>query len=418
MGYTVERVFSYWRGTSQLSVDFAAYVPHPLEGWRLRPSSEASERVGAAAERLDRLHRGVSASPALMWCLNRAEGIASSSVEGIVTTLRSLSLLESMRAGNARTATARKRAPDPEEDRQALGGARLNAYALDLGDRRTDQVTTADICELHRRLFADTSQASDSGGLRNEQNWVGDPRQPTPAGAHFIPPPPETVAPLTDDLAVFVSALQWMHPLAKAAVTHLQFETIHPFADGNGRVGRALIHLPLRRDLQGVVAVPVSAAIDVRRQAYYASLRRYQTFIGDGNDDARSEVAGDAIGYMADAIIVACDFAETAAAVTDEISQQWGELGLRTHSAASRIIEAMATMPAASIDFLVARTERPRRSVSRALSQLVDAGAISESQDPHTGLRVFEVPRILELVDNRHRLLDERWQLLERGGIR
>src|SRR5439155_195849 len=83
--------------------------------------------------------------------------------------------------------------------------------------------------------------AQAAGVIRNEQNWIGS-NDYNPCGAAFVPPPPAHVRPLLDDLVDFCNR-ETLPPLAQAAFAHAQFETIHPFADGNGRIGRALVHV-------------------------------------------------------------------------------------------------------------------------------------------------------------------------------
>ena len=176
-------------------------------------------------------------------------------------------------------------------------------------------MTVADVEEMHRRLFAATAQQSASGRLRSEQNWVGRRGERTPARAHFVPPPPELTEALLSDTMEYVSAPPWLPALAKAAIAHLQFETIHPFDGGNGRVGRALMHCVVHRDLTLPVPLPLSSAIDARREDYYAALRPYQTYIGDAGTEERSQAACDTIRYISDAAAVACHYAQAVSQV-------------------------------------------------------------------------------------------------------
>ena len=113
----------------------------------------------------------------------------------------------------------------------------------------------------------------------------------------------------------YVSAPPWLPVLAKAAIAHLQFETIHPFEDGNGRVGRALLHCVLHRDLTLPIPLPLSSAIDTRREDYYAALRPYQTYIGDASTEERSQAACETIRYISDAAAVACHYAHATSQV-------------------------------------------------------------------------------------------------------
>ena len=406
VGYLAPRTYHYWRGTSQLSEPYEAFVPHTIADWTPQADEQTLAQLGTAGELLRALQQAPQ-SRALAWCLNRAEGIASSSVEGIRTTLKSLSLLESMRAS---------RSPErAESDRQALGNVRLNAHAIAVGQRLGTAVTVTDIEEMHRRLFTATSQEIGSGRLRDEQNWVGRRGQRTPAQAYFVPPPPELVATLLSDTTEYVSAPPWTQPLAKAAVAHLQFETIHPFDDGNGRVGRALMHSVLHRDLALRVPLPLSAAIGARREDYYAALRPYQTYIGDADTEGRSHAACETIRYISDAAAVACHYARAVSQVVTEMEQSWAELGLRSHSAAAAILEHMSTMPAAGVEHLREATGRSPRAVRRALADLADRGAITETVDEDSAQRVFAVPKMLRLVDQRDDLLEDCWHLHTSG---
>lgn len=408
VGYLSPQTYHYWRGTAQVSEPYEAFVPHRIAGWAPHPDRSTLSRLGAADAHLRALQQDLRRSPALSWCLNRTEAIASSSVEGIRTTLRSLSLLESMRAHRS--------PPRAEADRQALGNARLNAFALDLGRRRPAAVTVADIEEMHRRLFTATAQQGSSGLLRSEQNWIGRRGERTPARAHFVPPPPEVVEPLLADTMTYVSDPPWLPALAKAAIAHLQFETIHPFDDGNGRVGRALMHCVLHRDLVLSAPIPLSAAIDARREEYYVALRPYQTCTGDANSDERSQAACELVRYVADAAAVACHYVQVTAQVIAGMERSWVDLGLRSDSAALAILAAMSTMPAAGVSYLHETTGRSPRAVRRAVAALSARGALTETVDDASRRRVFELPQMLRIVDQRHDLLDDCWALHESGA--
>ena len=386
---------------------YKAFVPHGISDWNLHPDESTVQRVGLAADRLSALQQRLILSPALQWCLNRSEGIASSDVEGISTTLRSLSLLESLRGHR-----------DParqERDTQALGAVRLNAHAIGIGRRQSNPVTVADIEEMHRRLFLGADQHFEPGRLRDREVWVGSPDTQSPAQAHYVPPPHELVGSLIEDLVQYVSAPSWIHPLARAALAHLQFETIHPFIDGNGRVGRALMHCVLQRGVPGSVPVPLSAAISEQKHRYFESLRPYQIYIGDSDTAVRAATAEVAVSYMADATTIACDYTEAVAGVIADMQRGWDDLGSRPDSAATAILAEMSTMPAVGIKYLEQRTERPARSLRRSLRKLVDSGVIAESSDEDTLQRVFELPQMLQIVDQRRNLLRDCWQMHAAG---
>ncbi len=407
MGRLLDQTYVYWRGTKVVREPYQAYMPHAINGWTPDLDEATLRRLQDTTERLRKVQQNTDDTRALRWCLNRTEAIATSHVEGIVTTLRSLSLLESLRS---------RRDPDRvDRDRQALGAARLNAYATSVGVRRSDPITLGDLQEMHRRLFAATDQQIGSGDFRTEQNWVGAVSARTPAAADFVPPPHRVLLPLLNDLTEYATAPQLVPPLTKAAISHLQFETIHPFDDGNGRVGRALLHCVLQRDMPHRLPLPLSAAINERKQDYYMSLRPYQTYIGRRNGTGRVEAIAEAATYVADAVDIACDYTRAISGILVNMQQRWADLRLRQDSAAIAILHAMSTMPAADIGYLTAATERSARAVRRAARQLADAGVIAESVDESSGRTVFELPEMLQIVDDRRRLITECWELRSAG---
>lgn len=385
---------------------YKAYVPHGIAGWNPEISEQTAERVKAVGDRITGLAADLPQHRSMQWCLNRSEGIASSDVEGISTTLRSLSLLESLRA---------ERDPRRQEhDRQALGAVRLTAHAVSVGRRTNAPVEVADLCEMHRRLFEGADVGFEPGCVRNDDIWVG-AAGATPPEALYVAPPAAYVGPLCEDLMRYVSAHDLRHPLVKAAIAHLQFETIHPFPDGNGRVGRALVHCVLQRDWPSSVTVPLSAAIAEHKQSYFAALRPYQTYIGDRDGDIRDACGEAAVAYVADAATVACYYAEAVARVITDMDAEWRALNLRPHSSAAATLETMSTMPAATIDYLRDVTDRPAHSVRRGLRKLVDVGAVAETRHEDTGRRVFEVPELLQIVDHRQQLLRRCWETYQAG---
>ncbi|WP_419932606.1 Fic family protein [Candidatus Poriferisodalis sp.] len=402
MGRFVEFDFAHWHGTSLLKDTYQAYVPHPLGDWLPTPNADTMERFAEAQHRLSDLTDSIENTPALRWCLNRTEAIASSSVEGIETTLRSISLLDSLRGQRRHTTDL--------NDEQALGNALMHSYALELGDDSSRPLSVADIEDLHRRLFKGTATDFEPGRLRTEPAWVGDDLR-TPHGAAYVAPPHELVPSLMGDLVEYASRPMWGSPVAKAAFVHTQFETIHPFPDGNGRVGRALMHLVMRRDGRLPVAAPLSAAIDARKMSYYDSLRPYQTFTGDSDDAERAAAMYASAEFVADAMSVACTYTTLIADALSNWRRQCDDRRFRADSAASEILQIMQTMPALTQSRIAEEVGRPLRSVTRALRQLVDAELIAEVPDSESGERVFQVPAILYVVDNRRDLLDQCWLL-------
>src|SRR5262249_38906657 len=128
-----------------------------------------------------------------------------------------------------------------------------------------------------------------AGRLRDRQNWISGSSY-NPCSAAFVPPPPERVAALMEDLCAFCNGTD-LPAIAQAAIAHAQIETIHPFADGNGRTGRALIHVILRRrGLAPLVLPPVSLMLATWSTDYVGGLTAMR-YAGDaGSEDAQRGV--------------------------------------------------------------------------------------------------------------------------------
>ncbi len=137
------------------------------------------------------------------------------------------------------------------------------------------RITVDTILGIHRLLAEDTRLSRFAGQVREVQNWIGGSAY-NPCAAVYVPPPPSEVPRLLEDLAAFCND-DSLPAIAQAAVAHAQFETIHPFVDGNGRVGRALIHAVLRR--RGIapwVVPPLSLILATLTEDYIAGLTSYR----------------------------------------------------------------------------------------------------------------------------------------------
>jgi Fic family protein len=137
--------------------------------------------------------------------------------------------------------------------------ANIDAMQLSI-ERAADleEAHLADFLDIHRVLLERAPNSQIAGRFRTSQNWIGG-NDYNPCGAAFVPPPPGEVDRLLDDLCEFVNDVA-LPPLVQAAIAHAQFETIHPFEDGNGRTGRALVQVVLRRRGLAPAFVPRSAS--------------------------------------------------------------------------------------------------------------------------------------------------------------
>lgn len=272
---------------------YAAFIPAPLPP---RPplafGPELLRLSDAAGRALGRLE-GISASldpDRLLYMYVRKEAVLSSSIEGTQSTLTDLLRYET----DAAPGTPLDDVREVSRYVAALqhGIERIRSGRLPLSLRL--------IREIHRVLLqgGGRGRAQTPGEFRRTQNWVGGTR---PGNARFVPPPPDEMRQALDDLERFLhDEYGTTPPVIKAGLAHAQFETIHPFLDGNGRVGRLLISLILVVD--GVLSQPflyLSLYLREHRADYYEALQRVRTH-GDWEGWLRFYLIGvEAVAYQA-----------------------------------------------------------------------------------------------------------------------
>jgi Fic family protein len=240
---------------------------------------------------------------------------------------------------------------------RALHGVRTNSSAMSMVaatralsvmiDRvsSSSRLDLADITAAHAALMVDDpDERAYAGRLRDMQNWVGGSNY-SPRNALFVPPPPETVRGYVDDLVDFANR-EDMPALVQAAIAHAQFETIHPFTDGNGRIGRALINSILRR--RGItthVVVPLATALVAHRDRYFDLLTDYR----EGRLDSL-------LSSFAESTRIAAAESRVTARRLEMIPAEWAsQTGpLRSDSAAARLLPTLLANPILSADDAIA----------------------------------------------------------------
>jgi Fic family protein len=198
----------------------------------------------------------VAALGSLAQNLLRSESVASSRIEGVHLSHKRL----------ARAAYQAEAGRRDQPAAEVLGNVDAMKRAIDIG-ASDGAFELADLEDIHRTLLRFTADAEIAGVIRTGQNWIGG-NDHNPIDAAYVPPPAELVRPLLTDLCAFVNRDD-LAPVALAAIAHGQFETIHPFADGNGRAGRALIYAVLRR--QGEISnylPPISLILAADPEGY------------------------------------------------------------------------------------------------------------------------------------------------------
>jgi Fic family protein len=285
--------------------------------------------------------------------LLRAEGVASSRIEGLVLSHRRLArAFFSDDVGNDTAAAV-------------VGNVRATEKAIELASSRSP-VTVETITEIHRTLFEKMRDQRIGGRLREEQNWIGGTSS-GPRGAAFVPPPHEFVRPALEDVAAFFERTD-LAPVLQAAVIHAQFETIHPFLDGNGRVGRALIHVVFRRrGLTPYYVPPVSLVLAGRSDRYVQGLTDYRF----GEENAWY------LGF-AEAVETAADGAREFARAVSALQQEWLEMAgnPRPQSGARRLVDALPAHPVVNLRTVREITGVRAEAARQALNRLERAGVL------------------------------------------
>jgi Fic family protein len=238
-----------------------AFVPTLLADRDLTLSTTAVARTAAAAAEVGQAVEGLSGDyEALARLLLRSEGVASSYVEGIRAPIVDILLAEENLAPGGTSAgwVASNLAAVTEAVAAAATVATLSLETL---------------CEWHRTIMTGSPTPERYVGvIRNEQGWIGGH---DPTDAHLVTPPPDELNTLLNDLVHYINR-EDLDPVAQAGIAHAQFEIIHPFADGNGRVGRVLVAWILTRRLSLVTPPPVSVAIAADVGGYASGLVLYR----------------------------------------------------------------------------------------------------------------------------------------------
>lgn len=276
----------------RLCTSVTTSVPPPIASRRYDPVPEdlaLLDRAAAALRSLDQ-HHGDRLG-ALGGLLARTEAVASSRIEDEHADLDDYArAVVGVRANGSAT----------------LMVAATTALRRLTADASSGPVTERSILAAHHDLMRDDPlDGRDAGRYRTVQNWIGGGG--SPRLATYVPPPPELVPDAMADLVAFLERDD-LHPVAQAAIAHAQFESVHPFTDGNGRVGRALIGAVLRRrGLTTTVTVPVAAALVADRSRYFHRLVQY-----------RSGLVHGFVADLAVAIGTVCDEAALMALLLDE----------------------------------------------------------------------------------------------------
>lgn len=343
-----------------------AFVPHPLPP--ADPPLVLDDRLagllsdGMAA--LERLAVAGAMVPSPDWFLYgfvRKEAVVSSQIEGAQATLHDVLEFE---------ATSRSDRPEDVEEVCNYVAALTRARA-ELSKPRGLPLSTRLLCTAHKRLMRGVRGArSQPGAIRRSQNWIGGTR---PGNARFVPPPPDLVPDALSALDKWLHVSDPLPPLIRAGLAHVQFETIHPFLDGNGRIGRLLITLLLEH--WGLLESPLlylSLALKRRQQDYYDRLLAVRT---DGDWEGWTTFYLECVREAAD------DGVTVARRLFRLISEDRRRLMARDGMTVSalRLFDQLPTHPMMTLPRAIRLLKTSKPTASKAIAALADAKVLRET---------------------------------------
>lgn len=340
-----------------------AFVPLALPP--ARPALVLDGRVArlhdAALAALGRLDVAAAMVPSADWFLYgfvRKEAVLTSQIEGTQATLRDVLEFE-----------ATHKASRPDDIQEVCNYVEALTWARKQMASRTGlPVSTRLLCEAHRRLMkGGRGRSKQPGRIRQSQNWIGGTR---PGNARFVPPPPDEVADLLAALEKWIHANDPLPPLVRAGLAHVQFETIHPFLDGNGRLGRLLIvFLLIVRDRLPEPLLYLSPYLEARRDAYYAALQGVRE---------RGDLDGWLALFLDGVRTQATDAVARAERLIDLRESYRAQVRKVTRGVANAVVDLAFEQPVLNARLVVTRLSVTRPAALASLRRLVDAGVLTE----------------------------------------
>ncbi len=350
--------------------DYQAAVPPLIADAQVVLPAETIALADDASQELARFdaEAGTIAAP-LPSILLHSESASSSEVENIISSAKQVALTE---IGQSKSDNARL----------ILANVRATAAAIELSDRLVEN----SIIAIHDALLRETAPQY-SGHWRNEQVWIGG-SSISPHAASFVPPHHERVPGLMADLVAFAGRTN-VPVLIQAAIAHAQFETIHPFPDGNGRTGRAFLQGMLRHGgLTRNVTVPVSAGLLQDTNAYFRALTEYR----DGHADA-------IVTAVAEASFAAIRNGRRLVDDVQTLAKRWDhQVVARSDSSVHRVKQYLLRQPVVNTKTIAAELNISEVAAQNAVDRLVEAGVLTQSTTGRRN-RIWQAPEILAALD-------------------
>jgi Fic family protein len=302
--------------------------------------------------------------------LLRSESAASSEIEQLTASAKSIALAQLGRSAGSNS-------------RLIVGNVRAMQAAIEMAE----DVDAAAIIRMQAEILRD-DQPEHTGGWRTQPVWIGGGYSNSPHTASFVPPRHERVDELMDDLVRFARRTD-LPVLPQVAITHAQFETIHPFPDGNGRTGRALVHALLHRlGVTRNITVPVSAGLLRDTQGYFDALTAYR------NGDVEPIVR-----VLAEASAEAIVNGRQLVADLTEIRTAWEHAtSARAGSAGRRLLDVLQRQPVIDAAAASEALQMTARNAQNGIDRLVSDGILRQIGNAQRG-RAYEAPEVLDALD-------------------
>lgn len=365
-----KRTTGRYERTNHGGEEVAAFIPAALPPAEpaIQLEGALAERLRAAEQALVRLELAGEMVPSLDWFIYafvRKEAVISSQIEGTQATLVDLLTFEAQEAGGGSP-------PQNEDVEEVCNYLEALAYArAELSEPSGLPLSMRLLNETHRRLLRGSRGAERfPGEVRRSQNWIGGSR---PGNAAYVPPPQHALGDVLSAFERYMHSEDDLPPLVRAGLLHVQFETIHPYLDGNGRVGRLLITLLLEHwKLLTKPLLYLSLFFKRHRDEYY---RRLNAVRVDGDWESWLDFFLDGIATISDEAVTAAR--ELFALVAEDRARL---LALQNVSVvALRLFELLPRHPIVTVGSVVRLIDTTKPTASRATEQLVAAGVLVET---------------------------------------
>ncbi len=350
--------------------EIAAFIPLalPPADPPLELAAGLVDRLRAAEQALIRLELAGEMVPSLDWFIYafvRKEAVVSSQIEGTQATLVDLLTFEAQETTEQPTPPT----ADVEEICNYLDA--LTYSREQLSDPRGLPLSMRLLNGAHERLMRGVRGAEKSPGeVRRTQNWIGGSR---PGNAMFVPPPPHALGEVLSAFEKYFHADDALHPVVRAGLLHVQFETIHPYLDGNGRIGRLLVTLLLEHwKLLTKPLLYLSLFFKRHRDEYY---RRLNAVRVDGDWEAWLDFFLDGVATIADE--AALSARELFALVAEDRARVLAKDGMSI--GAVRLFEQLPRHPIVTVTSAMRLVETSKPTASRAIEHLIEARVLVES---------------------------------------